>query len=654
MKLQHVRVRNYKSIDDTGWVELDDLTCLIGKNESGKTVFMEAMERLSPAYGDGEFSPAEEYPRRRWPSYKRRHESDPDPVVSARFDIDEAERERLAERHASPADGTVTVTRRYDGRLKWDLDVDETAYIDAFLEEQDLPDAVRHEAVEAASLDELGPTLRRIDPDQTAVEASTLESVIDAVPSSADEAADRIGTEVLEDSLPAFQYVGEYATLDASIDLDAFAERVEAGSLSASDRAFEALLSVAGLDLEALREDDPQELLTELETASSDINDAVARYWSQSDDVGVRLRQADGDERVLQLRVENVDHGVTVEFDRRSRGFRWFVSTFCVLLAARDDDDRILLLDEPGLHLHPKAKREFRRFLDDEIAAESMVVYSTHSPFMIDAERAHRTKAIVKDSETGTTVLEDPGSADRYTRFPLRSVFEIDVLETIVSRSELLCVEDETTYEYLYNLSDLLEDTDAPVLDRRWTALPIGSLENTDTVRAVFEAGASEVVVLHDGTSTADATDGRWSPPDDVTAVGIGAHAPVEGRATVEDLLSEAFYLTLVNRAYASELAAADVPDRIDADDLAAVRASGPIVERLAAYFETHGIAGGTFDRTVPSRYLQANRAEFAEAVDMETRKSFGSFARKLNDMLETVGAGSRRRGSLFGSLLGR
>ncbi|SNR39143.1 ATP-dependent nuclease [Halorubrum vacuolatum] len=649
MDLQHVRVRNYKSIDDTGWVEIDDLTCLIGKNESGKTVFMEAIERLSPAYGSATFDPATEYPKHRWPTYRRRHESDPDPVVSARFAIDEEERDRLQERHARPVDGTVTVTRDYDGRLRWDLAVDEAAYIDDFLAERELPDAVRNEAMEAASIAELEATLRRIDPETAGIDESALEAVIGTVPSTADELADRIGSDLLAESLPAIQYVGEYATLDARIDLDAFAERVDSGDLTASDRAFEALCTVANLDRETVQEDDPSEVLTELESASREVNEAVARYWSQSDDVGVRLRLADEGE-VIELRVENLDHGVTVPFDRRSRGFRWFFSTVCTLLATRDlDDDRILLLDEPGLHLHPKAKREFRRFLDSELAGTGTVMYSTHSPFMIDTDRAYRTKAIVKDPDGGTHVVEAPGTADDYTRFPLRSVFELDVMETVVARSELLCVEDETTYEYLYNGFELLEGTDATVLDRRWTTLPIGSLENTDTVRAVFDASDGEVAVLHDGRSI----DG-WSPPVDAKTVPLGSFVNVDGTATIEDLLSESFYLTVVNRAYAAALSAADCPERLTAEELASVRSTGPIVERLSAYFEAHDVAGGTFDRAVPSRYLQANREEFVDVVDMDTRKTFSSLARRLNGELESIGRPSRRSGSFLDSLLGR
>ena len=39
MKLVAFRIRNFRSIVDTGWQNIspDNITCLIGQNESGKT-----------------------------------------------------------------------------------------------------------------------------------------------------------------------------------------------------------------------------------------------------------------------------------------------------------------------------------------------------------------------------------------------------------------------------------------------------------------------------------------------------------------------------------------------------------------------------------------------------------------------------------------
>lgn len=49
MKLTKVRVQNYRSVEDSEEFEIGDLTCLVGKNEAGKTALLSAMRGLRPS-----------------------------------------------------------------------------------------------------------------------------------------------------------------------------------------------------------------------------------------------------------------------------------------------------------------------------------------------------------------------------------------------------------------------------------------------------------------------------------------------------------------------------------------------------------------------------------------------------------------------------
>ncbi len=644
MKLQAIRVQNYKSIDDSGWVDIDDLTCLIGKNESGKTAFMEAIELLNPTYGT-EIEPYDMYPRSRWPEYSDRHEEDPDPLVSARLILDDNERSLLAARVGELPSSEVLVTKTYAGELRWEFDIDEAAYVDRVVSDHDVPGSIAADLRQAETVAELRSAVGDADDGSVDELSATIPE------GSVDRFVNELGNELLAPELPEFRYVGEYTILDSEIEIGPFLDRQREGEATASDRVFHSLLSVAGLDIESLGDDDWERTLTELEAASAEITEAVTRYWSQADNLGIDLRSVgDGDTRTLALRVESARHGVSVSFDQRSRGLRWFFSTVCTVSDLRSADENVvLLLDEPGLHLHAKAKREFLTFLEREFADEQTLVYSTHSPFMIDTDRAHRTKLISKDGDGRTTVLDDPSEADSYTRFPLQNVFELDVMSTVLSRSQLLLLRDATTYKYLYNISELLEDTDTRGLDYRWTALPIGSLDNLETVRALFDMEGRDVAVVQEGPEAG------WSPPGNVTVAAVESHVDVRGDATIEDVLSTSFYLDLASRAYAGVLADADgdVPDRITEAELDSVAPEGPIVERLRAYFEAHDLAGGTFDRSRPADHLQRHRSKFVETLDMETKRRFGTFARELNSTLEEFDGKSRRSQSFLGSLFG-
>ena len=48
MKLIKVQVKNFRSIEDSNDFDVGDLTCLVGKNEAGKTAILQALYGLNP------------------------------------------------------------------------------------------------------------------------------------------------------------------------------------------------------------------------------------------------------------------------------------------------------------------------------------------------------------------------------------------------------------------------------------------------------------------------------------------------------------------------------------------------------------------------------------------------------------------------------
>ena len=96
--------------------------------------------------------------------------------------------------------------------------------------------------------------------------------------------------------------------------------------------------------------------------------------------------KADG--QYLKVVVED-ELGVEIELDQRSEGFQWLVSFFVVFFAEAADKHKnaILLLDEPGLHLHGLKQRDFRETIS-RLAAKNQTLYTTHSPFLVGPRRA--------------------------------------------------------------------------------------------------------------------------------------------------------------------------------------------------------------------------------------------------------------------------
>ncbi len=64
MRLSKARVKSYRSIRDTGWFDVEnEKTILVGPNEAGKTVLLEALQQINPPDGIAGFYALRDYPR---------------------------------------------------------------------------------------------------------------------------------------------------------------------------------------------------------------------------------------------------------------------------------------------------------------------------------------------------------------------------------------------------------------------------------------------------------------------------------------------------------------------------------------------------------------------------------------------------------------
>ncbi len=95
------------------------------------------------------------------------------------------------------------------------------------------------------------------------------------------------------------------------------------------------------------------------------------------------------------------------EMEQRSDGFKRFV-TFLLMVSisvkTKKLTNALIIVDEPEISLHPSGAK----FLRDEllnVAKNNFVVYSTHSPFMIDKNDISRHYRVIKKDEK-TQVLE--------------------------------------------------------------------------------------------------------------------------------------------------------------------------------------------------------------------------------------------------------
>jgi predicted ATP-dependent endonuclease of OLD family len=336
------------------------------------------------------------------------------------------------------------------------------------------------------------------------------------------------------------------------------------------------------------------------------------------------------------VRIWNERHRVSVPFDERSKGFVWFFSflSYFSKLEVEEDADLILLLDEPALNLHAMAQADFLHFIDERLAPKHQVIYSTHSPFMINLDHLNRVRTVQDVDDRGTVISDDVLTNDQETLFPVQVALSYRMAQSLFLAPHCLMVNAPSDLIYLQVLGEVAAARNRTRLDPRWVIIPVGGVDNLHTLVSLLGENYVSVAVLMDVTPASKERIEHLS--HDVVARPSSPIKWVEVTrvrdSDIEDLLDADFYLKLVNAAYD-----ADLPVELT---LRSISDSNPrIVHRIAAYFESEGIAGGRFDPYLPAAYLLQHHAEFRNEIDDSSVERVASLFERINSLLPTNGA---------------
>jgi energy-coupling factor transporter ATP-binding protein EcfA2 len=149
---------------------------------------------------------------------------------------------------------------------------------------------------------------------------------------------------------------------------------------------------------------------------------------------------------------------------QRSRGVRWFLSFYLELKAnaiENKERSRVFLIDEPGLSLHARAQEDVLKVFED-IKEDIQIVYSTHSPHLINLNKLYRLLAVqraIEDDMRSETVIFSPKSlndASTDTLSPIYTLMGTKMSDhQFVKKKNNIIVEDTPTYYFLSTIFDL-------------------------------------------------------------------------------------------------------------------------------------------------------------------------------------------------------
>lgn len=195
--------------------------------------------------------------------------------------------------------------------------------------------------------------------------------------------------------LPKILYFEEISVIHDRIDIDSLLSG-NRDSLTEKN-----LLKIGGVDdIPAIFADSTRGRRL-AEEASREITRRIREVWTQEPSLEIKLR-VNG--KYLYLDFSDA----TRVYDtpkNRSRGFLWYLSFYINFIAttnAAKANEYLFLFDEPGVHLHPSGQKDLSHLLE-ELSVKNQLIYTTHSPFMINREYPERVKLVNKDPK-GTHV----------------------------------------------------------------------------------------------------------------------------------------------------------------------------------------------------------------------------------------------------------
>lgn len=576
MQLTQVRSRLFRNIVDSGDVDIaPDVTALVGKNESGKTALLSAIYRFHPVYPQDSFALGQDYPRwRKVPDTRSGEIKNAKPIMCT-FSLEDEDLKAVTDALGPGVltDRSYSRSRSYEGNNTIGLQIDEAAALENLYTDEEVPPALRSVLGTrslAAALEKAAGLAPAEESDYTGADVELFTRA----------ARQRLGKEasawhravsILRGREPKFFYFSDYQNLPGRIALTELNGQEEPGA--SEMQTARALLELASTTAGAVSAEDFEDRKAELEAVSNDLTRQVFEYWKQNPDLSVEIdldkttvQHPNGQQAVashIDIRVKDRRHGFTNNFSARSTGFQWFFS----FLAAFSQFESyphgvVVLLDEPGLSLHGRAQADFLRFINERLAPVAQVIYTTHSPFMVETARLDRVR-IVEDRgpDTGAVVTDEVLSVTDDSLFPLQAALGYDIAQNLFVGPDNLLVEGTSDYTYLTLISDFLKEAGRTHLDDRWRILPAGGATNIPAFVALMGTRL-QATVLVDSTPAGVAklktltNKGLLSPK---RLLLTDAFSDGVKDSDIEDLFSPGDYIKLYNAAFGTKLKVSDL-----------------------------------------------------------------------------------------------
>ena len=684
MQLKAFRVKKYRNIEDSGKVELlDALTCVVGKNQAGKSALLRALHKFHPHF------PAPYDMRREWPRGQRTKRNNKQVVCEVRFTLSPEELKKLGEIAGQELSGSdVVVTKDYEGNFEIQSQEHSTLFPGALRPNlidticQNLPEPTesvgehfravatkcileakryakdgrfkeltrvraRHVAALQKQLTEGNIEPQRANENQFIgdykAKLTQVKAKLVAEHTKHQKAVEKAQDYVLS-QLPTFIYMDDYKAFHGRADLEGLKERLTNAKLDLSeeDETFQMILKLGGLDLDELikqGKSESQDVIhdrqVDLQDSATTLTNGVAGRWGQNE-YQVQFR-ADG--QIFFTEIEETKKNIgMIPLEEQSKGFQWFFSFDLHFMHDSEGtfEGCVLLLDEPGLHLHPGGQKDLLERLD-AYAKKNTLIYTTHLPFLVDLREPKRIK-VIKQTERGAIVSDDLGGTQTDERLTLQAALGMSANQSYLVSKWNLLVEGVHDYWIITELSNIFEREGRVCLPEDVLITAAGGASEIIPTATFMIGQELNIVALFDSDSAGKEAEEklrkkwitRYKDARAVTLLLGDALEMPSKEATIEDLFSEVYYVEKVRESHALKLKSKGLET-----DAVTLYGSGPVLPRLHQCFDklkvdfNKGSAGKLIRRDLIGctsvDTLPAEVAEKGETLLTALRDAFGT-----------------------------
>lgn len=196
--------------------------------------------------------------------------------------------------------------------------------------------------------------------------------------------------------------------------------------------------------------------------------------------------------------------GETLQLGERSNGLRWYIETFIDAKANNLPERNVVyLFDEPGNSLHVNAQRELIRLFHDLADKGNQVIYTTHSPYMLDTDNdgIHRIRAVTKDEQGFThiykTAYDNRISPDcqHDTLAPIIYALGMSLQDTFGPAKDKINIVTEGTSDYIYmcTMAKLLG-----IDNTKYAIIPSQGASNCVNICAILHGWGCKYIAVYD------------------------------------------------------------------------------------------------------------------------------------------------------------